>query len=493
MRPILFAKEQRNIKAQGAVEFALILPVLLLLLLGLIETGRLIFNYSTVTNAAREATRYGSATGVNENGNYRFADCDEIINSAVKVGFLDTVRPENVRVTFDSGPGTAVLGGCPGSGSSTLPSSSSVQTGTRIVVEIDSPFDTFIPGLLPYQGMNIRAESSRTIIRAVNIASTEVADVAKSSPPTATKTPTTTLTPSETPTLTPLSSATSTATDGPSPTPSNTPTITLTFTPTSTSTPTNTPIPLVITWVNPVTTITHRNDTRFEVTAYDPNVCPNGLPADPSQKCNISRVEFYLKSPGDGVMRNWVRDSNRKYCLYGGDTTCEWFSDDHWNNRQVGTYVLKARAADNNGRYSDEIELSFSMPANLPVFVDIAVPGRGQVISLQSQTAFEAIAYDADLCSHSSCSGAGVQKVEAQILRLNLDGSWSVVFEAIGGSALTSAPYCLVKEKKEVCEPMNNNAWSALANGTYKIRARALGTDNVWTTPLIEIDFTVQK
>ncbi|HAE59276.1 MAG TPA: hypothetical protein DCG54_07150, partial [Anaerolineae bacterium] len=153
MRPILFAKEQRNIKAQGAVEFALILPVLLLLLLGLIETGRLIFNYSTVTNAAREATRYGSATGVNENGNYRFADCDEIINSAVKVGFLDTVRPENVRVTFDSGPGTAVLGGCPGSGSSTLPSSSSVQTGTRIVVEIDSPFDTFIPGLLPYQGM----------------------------------------------------------------------------------------------------------------------------------------------------------------------------------------------------------------------------------------------------------------------------------------------------------------------------------------------------
>ncbi len=487
MRPIFFAKEQRNTKAQGAVEFALVLPVLLLLLLGLIETGRLIFNYSAVTNAAREATRYGSATGLNENGNYRFADCDEIINAAVSVGFLDTVRPENVIVTFDSGPGTAVLGGCPGSGSSALPDTSSVQTGTRIVVEIESPFDTFIPGLLPYQGMNIRAESSRTIIRSVNIASTEVADVSKFSPPTATKTPTASLTPGEPPTLTPLPSATSTPTTGPSPTPSNTPTITPTFT------PTNTLMPLVIAWVNPVATITHRNDTRFEVAAYDPNVCPDGLPADPGQKCNISRVEFYLKSPGDGVMRNWVRDANRKYCLYGGDTECAWFSDDHWNNRQVGTYVLKARAADNNGRYSDVIELSFYVPANLPVFVDIAVPGSGQVISLQSQTAFEAIAYDADLCSDSSCSGTGVQKVEVQILRLNLDSSWTVVFEAIGNSALTSAPYCFYGVKQGACEPMKNNVWSALANGTYKIRARALGTDNVWTTPLVERDFTVQK
>lgn len=45
-------------KGQGFTEFALILPLLLLLLLGVIEAGRVIWAYITVQNAAREATRY---------------------------------------------------------------------------------------------------------------------------------------------------------------------------------------------------------------------------------------------------------------------------------------------------------------------------------------------------------------------------------------------------------------------------------------------------
>lgn len=45
-------------KAQGLVEFALILPVLLLLLLGVIEAARVIWAYITVQTAAREAARY---------------------------------------------------------------------------------------------------------------------------------------------------------------------------------------------------------------------------------------------------------------------------------------------------------------------------------------------------------------------------------------------------------------------------------------------------
>jgi hypothetical protein len=45
-------------KAQGLVEFALILPVLLLLLLGIIEAARVIWAYITVQTAVREAARY---------------------------------------------------------------------------------------------------------------------------------------------------------------------------------------------------------------------------------------------------------------------------------------------------------------------------------------------------------------------------------------------------------------------------------------------------
>ena len=44
---------------QELVEFALILPLLLLLFLGIIEFGRAILAYNTIANAAREGARYG--------------------------------------------------------------------------------------------------------------------------------------------------------------------------------------------------------------------------------------------------------------------------------------------------------------------------------------------------------------------------------------------------------------------------------------------------
>lgn len=48
----------RKTKGQSLVEFALILPILLLLILGIIEGARIIWAYITVQNAAREAARY---------------------------------------------------------------------------------------------------------------------------------------------------------------------------------------------------------------------------------------------------------------------------------------------------------------------------------------------------------------------------------------------------------------------------------------------------
>lgn len=63
--------------AQTLVEFALILPLALLLTLGLIEFGRMIFMYAAVTSSAREGARYGAAAGVGVNGMVQYADCKE--------------------------------------------------------------------------------------------------------------------------------------------------------------------------------------------------------------------------------------------------------------------------------------------------------------------------------------------------------------------------------------------------------------------------------
>jgi Flp pilus assembly protein TadG len=51
---------KRSSKGQGLVEFALILPLLLLLLLGIIEFGIAVFRYNSIANIGREVARYGS-------------------------------------------------------------------------------------------------------------------------------------------------------------------------------------------------------------------------------------------------------------------------------------------------------------------------------------------------------------------------------------------------------------------------------------------------
>lgn len=49
----------RGEKGQALAEMAIILPVLLVLLVGMIEFGLLLFNQQVITNASREGARYG--------------------------------------------------------------------------------------------------------------------------------------------------------------------------------------------------------------------------------------------------------------------------------------------------------------------------------------------------------------------------------------------------------------------------------------------------
>jgi len=51
---------------QDLVEFGLSLPLLLLLLFGIVESGLLYFSFNTITNAAREGARYGAISPANE-------------------------------------------------------------------------------------------------------------------------------------------------------------------------------------------------------------------------------------------------------------------------------------------------------------------------------------------------------------------------------------------------------------------------------------------
>ncbi len=50
--------KKQQFKAQTLVEFALILPIALFLIFGFFDIGRAVFNFASLSNSVREATRY---------------------------------------------------------------------------------------------------------------------------------------------------------------------------------------------------------------------------------------------------------------------------------------------------------------------------------------------------------------------------------------------------------------------------------------------------
>ena len=96
---------------QSLIELALILPVLMFILVGIVDFGRVFNAYIIITNAAREGARYGAMHPTDEDGIK-----DYVINEAVgsginigaddvEVGFpngtLDPGNPIRVTVTYD--------------------------------------------------------------------------------------------------------------------------------------------------------------------------------------------------------------------------------------------------------------------------------------------------------------------------------------------------------------------------------------------------------
>lgn len=111
MKPI----RSRDERGQSLVEFAMILPILLALLIGIFEFGRSWNAYQVLTNAAREGARLAVIPGTNE------AQVRQVVSDAL------------TNAALDPGAGTIGVAGV-GSG-----------TGTPATVSIDYPYEfTFL-------------------------------------------------------------------------------------------------------------------------------------------------------------------------------------------------------------------------------------------------------------------------------------------------------------------------------------------------------------
>ena len=124
-------KRNTRERGQDLVEFALILPILLLILMVILDLGRAVYYYSSMQNSTREGARYGIVHS--EPGD--IAAIEAVVrNKAVGLDPLTlqvdiTLGDETIQVTatFQFTPVTPIVGALLGSNTVTLRTSSTMR------------------------------------------------------------------------------------------------------------------------------------------------------------------------------------------------------------------------------------------------------------------------------------------------------------------------------------------------------------------------------
>ena len=94
---LLRRRGQFGFRAQAMVEFAIALPVLLVLVVGVMEVGRMVLTYAMVTNASRDAVRYASAVGIGDDGYDKYNNCVGIQNLAKNSAYIVALSSVTIK------------------------------------------------------------------------------------------------------------------------------------------------------------------------------------------------------------------------------------------------------------------------------------------------------------------------------------------------------------------------------------------------------------
>ncbi|MCK4316567.1 MAG: thrombospondin type 3 repeat-containing protein, partial [Anaerolineae bacterium] len=142
---------RRCSRGQGLVEFALILPLLLLLMLGIIEFGYVFAAYSGLFNAAREGTRYGVVQP---------SDVSGIVSRTKGKIFLVDPNAVDITVRYCCRPRDADLD----DPSKWFTDTAQVQIGDRVLVRLTYDLPTITPAIQPIvPTLHVETRAARTI------------------------------------------------------------------------------------------------------------------------------------------------------------------------------------------------------------------------------------------------------------------------------------------------------------------------------------------
>jgi uncharacterized repeat protein (TIGR01451 family) len=133
-------------KGQGAVEFALALPIVLFVVMGIIDFAYLFANFTSVTNAAREGARYGATQPKDGLG---------VAVSAHQKLLLASVEGAQISLAYDSGPNTELF-----------TDTDQIRIGeSRIVVTVTQDLPTITPVFHAiWPAFHMEAGAARTIV-----------------------------------------------------------------------------------------------------------------------------------------------------------------------------------------------------------------------------------------------------------------------------------------------------------------------------------------
>lgn len=125
-------------RGTAAIEFAFVAPVLLLLTLGVIDTGRMMWTAATLEHAAREGARYASLRGADSSQPVTDQNVgDYVKNRAVGVNAADL----SVSVTW----------------------SPNNYSGSSVTVGVGTTFDFVLIGFLPLDPIRLEGTSTLTV------------------------------------------------------------------------------------------------------------------------------------------------------------------------------------------------------------------------------------------------------------------------------------------------------------------------------------------
>jgi len=429
------------------VEFALALPILLLIILGLIEFSRLMFIYSTVTSASREAARYGAAIGPisDTDATPRYIDCKGIKDTAKRVGAIVGVADADIFIRYEPSNKVGIaasLLSCP------IPADQ-INFGDRLEIEVRGKYNP-VPAapLVNIPVYEFKVITRRTIVKGAKIkqGGTAVGVL---------------------PTFTPDLSATST----------------LTLAPTSTTTP------------GPSPTVGFTNTPTFTPTPFPP-VFPTfktitwGKGADGT--CNDVRLSWtpnttWPSYPGTSPIEYWVYKNKVKVGVVAPSdpNATVWITGDYLPHNTTITYSVVAvfpgflLSQPLHKQYVCWVGDMLYQGSGLPIQIRLIRPtGHGWLFTDPADTYFEVEAWDP---TYGTANGIGISAVFFNIL------GWD------SGGAIYLA-YASVDYQPRYCTFGGNGPCNTipltLPNGKYWVRLRARAADGTYSS-WVEYTFNI--